>query len=482
MARVLMIGYGPLPGPGLSYCAGPALRTRHLLKALLEAGHTVNLFTLPLPGTEGREAAVPAMGSASYEGLAYQRFTSHRGEFATSALTEQARSLEPEAILGVASYPAYIGAKMATTIPLWADLDGSLMAETQGRCWVEGSDERLMSSWRISQAIARHLDKFSAASRPHLHATLGELAAVGRLNRHTYQYPFGHTLPHAAFSWFDAAGEEGEDEPVLRGPLLPSDAFIILWSGSFKAWCDVTTLTDAVGRLMKEHPALYFVSTGGRLGSGDPEIYRQFQELVEQSPFKNRFHLLGWVPSERLAQIHREADLGINIDGTNYQTMFGSRHRLVAMAGAGLPLATTLGTEFSEWLADGEAAISLPMGDGAAVAEAIAPLIARPERLADLRDRARQIMETDFSIQRTTRALIKWLENPQLAPDNQARIDQSSSPVADLSTVALNGVDEAALMMQRHGVDELLAALSGEQQTSTPPAGGGIWTRFFGSK
>ena len=77
MARVMMIGYGPLPAPGVEVVMAPALRTRHLLKGVLEGGHAVNLFTLPLPGIEEAAGDDHAMVPEQYEGLHYQRFTSH---------------------------------------------------------------------------------------------------------------------------------------------------------------------------------------------------------------------------------------------------------------------------------------------------------------------------------------------------------------------------------------------------------------------
>ena len=83
MSRVMIIGYGPLPAPGMPYTAAVALRTRHLLKPILDAGHTVNLYTLPIPGTEGLEGEISAMVPDNYEGLTFQRFTNHSAEFAS---------------------------------------------------------------------------------------------------------------------------------------------------------------------------------------------------------------------------------------------------------------------------------------------------------------------------------------------------------------------------------------------------------------
>ncbi|HOE95918.1 MAG TPA: glycosyltransferase family 4 protein [Candidatus Sumerlaeota bacterium] len=461
MARVMIIGYGPLPRTGMPYIGAAALRTRHLLKPILDAGHTVNLYTLPIPATEGTEGEVSSMVPDTYEGLTYQRFTNHSAEFAVRMLTEQVRQLEPDALVGVNTYPAYIACLLPTALPVWADLNGYWMAEMQGRCWIEEDDSMLADAWAIERAIVRRCDKFSAVSRPQLHAVLGEMAAVGRLNRHTFDYQFGHHLPNACYRWQVTAGEgSAAGEPLLRGPVVPEDAFVLLWSGGFNVWADVATLVRACDLLMQNHPNVHFVSTGGRIEGVVTRVYDDFVALVEQSPYKDRYHLLGWIESDKLPAIHREADVGLNVDSRNYETMFGARNRINAMAIEGLAVATTIGTEISEWLDDGHAVIAAPMGDPEALAYSIAPWIMDRSQLKVFAQKAKRIMEEDFSYERTTRGLVQWLEAPALAPDNQAKISSRGGRVADLNTVAVNSLEEEALLLARHRLPEIQDALA----------------------
>lgn len=454
MARVMMIGYGPLPQPGQPYISAPALRTRHLLKPVLEAGHTVNLYTLPLPGTEGPEADVAAMVPEQYEGLSFQRFVNHDGGFAIRMLTEQAAEHQPDAIVGINTYPAYVGAMMGTTVPLWADLNGYWMAEMAGRCWVEQDDARLEAAWAVERAICRRLDRFSAVSRPQLHAVLGEMAGLGRLNRHTFDFQFGTHIPNAYYRWDTPIDGDGGsvDAPVLRGPQVPVDAFIVLWSGGFNVWADVPMLVAAMDALMSRHPEVHFVATGGRIEGVDDKTFNEYASLVDASPHKERYHTLGWVPSDQLPRIYREADVGINVDGRNYETMFGARNRLNAMAAEGLALASTVGSEISEWLLDGEALLAAPLGDAPALAEAIERCVTAREETQVLGERARAIMETDFSYTQTTQSLLAWLEAPALAPDNQVKLErlQEGEMLAD---VALNALQRQATLFDHHSAD-----------------------------
>ncbi len=454
MARVMMIGYGPLPQRGLKLFMAPSLRTRHFLHGVLEGGHTVNLFTLPLPGTEGEEGEVAAMKPDQYEGLQYQRFTSHLGEFAIQTLNDMVAELKPDAIVGVNSYPSYVGSMLATTVPLWCDLNGYWMAEMQGRCYVEGDDDRLMSAWAIERSILRRADKFSAVSRPQLHAVLGEMAAIGRLNRHTFTYQFGAHIPNAAHKW--EGPEDENSQPILRGPIVPYDAFVILWSGGFNLWTDIDMLMGAMNELMDRYPQVHFVSTGGQLHGVDTRTYQLFEEAVEASPHKDRYHRLGWVNSEDIPQIYRESDLGINVDGMNYETMFGARNRINAMAAESLAIVTTLGSEISEWLHDGNAALTAEMGNMKSLVDAIEPYVEQREGLRVFSDRAEKIMEEDFSYSRTTRALRAWLENPTLAPDNEAKIKQAGGELSDLKATSINALESQAVLLENHDPRELM--------------------------
>jgi glycosyltransferase involved in cell wall biosynthesis len=459
MGRVMIIGYGPLPRAGLTHMAAAALRTRQFLKPILAAGHTVNLYTLPMPGTEGPDAEVSGMIPDNYEGLTYQRFTNHSGEFAIRMLTEQARQLMPDAILGVNMYPSYVGAMMATTIPLWADLNGSWMAETAGRCWADKDDARLADAWAIERVIVRRLDKYSAVTRAQLQMTVGELASVGRMNQYTFNYQFGHAIPNAAYRWPSAPIGDGEEGPILRGPRVPIDAFIVLWSGGFKLSSDVETLVKTMDILMERYPGVHFVSTGGRTEGSSARTYQHFEDLVQSSPFKDRYHLLGWVDSRKLPRIYREADVGLNVDLANYETMLGARNRLNAMAAEELALATTMGTEISEWLDDAHGAMTAAIGDAEGLAAAIEPWIEQREELVVFANNARKTMEADFTPEHTTRALLAWLRQPRLAPDNEEKIRKTGEGVTDLNAITINPLEEEAFLLMRHRPRELRQAL-----------------------
>ena len=81
--------------------------------------------------------------------------------------------------------------------------------------------------------------------------------------------------------------------------------------------------TDAV---LKAEPRVHFVSTGGAIAGYNTRTYEEFRRRVEGSAHRDRYHLLGWIPAEQLPGIYAEADLGLNLDDANMETLFGARN------------------------------------------------------------------------------------------------------------------------------------------------------------
>lgn len=459
MARVLMIGYGPLPDPESEKNSSACLRTRQFLLGALEGGHTVDLVTLPLPGGPEDPEEEPAFVPDKANGHTYHRFTQHSGEFAIRILNERIHASPPDCMVAVNTYPAYVAAMLASTLPLWADLNGLWMAQMQARCFAEQDDSRLVGGWAIERAVLRRLDKFSAVSRPQLHAVLGAMATVGRFNKFTYQYPFGSHVPIALHELPDAEAESEATSgpPVVRGARVPETSFIILWSGGFNLWTDIETLMAAADTLMERYPEVQFVATGGEVEGVDTTTYERFQEAVAESPHRERYHLLGWIKGRDLRRLYREADVGLNVDGPNYETFFGARTRILSMAAERLTVATSVGTELSEWLEDGRAALTWQMGDPDSLVEAIEPWIEQREQLRKYSERALALIREDFTISQTTKGLRGWLENPSLAPDNQAKLEDSpSQELTDLNAATLNTLEAQSVLLDQYDARSLL--------------------------
>ena len=67
-------------------------------------------------------------------------------------------------------------------------------------------------------------------------------------------------------------------------------------------------------------------------------------------------------------------------------------------------------------------------------------------------------MNADFSVSRTTSSLRQWLEAPALAPDNEAKIQQSAGELEDLNAASVNGLESLAILADNHDLPALLQA------------------------
>ena len=450
MSKLLVVGMGPLLDEGVRHFGGQCLRTWYFVRPLLDDGHTVRLVTLPIYDPDDPERDNAALVRRSYEGFEYQAFTNCDFEFIHHTLANVVLSLVPDALIAVNNLPAWVSARLPACMPLWADLNGYEMAEKQGQAARTGDDSPLMEAWRRESLVCRRADKFSTVSRPQLHALLGELAFVGRLNQHTFHYHFVHHFPNAYHSAFAQPPDENAP-PILRGPVTPPDAFVLLWSGGYNYWTDPRFLFEFLEVTLAASPLIHFVSTGGAIHGYNTQTYAEFQRLVQESPHRERYHLLGWVPAEDLPRIYHEADLGLNVDEPNYETFFGARNRLNNLMAAGVPVLTTYGSEISRTIDEARCGLVCPPGDVAGLAHAVMSMVQAPEQRAKLSERARAFALEEFAPGRLTVPMRDWARRPLLAPDNAVKLRSHPDAVRFLDH-ATNLVEETAAVIDEHDV------------------------------
>ncbi len=94
--------------------------------------------------------------------------------------------------------------------------------------------------------------------------------------------------------------------------------------------------------------------------------------------------MLGWRPWSEMATYYRESNVGINIDALHYETIFGTRTRLVEMIASGLPVVTSLGAELSYLLRDGGVALTFAVGDWQMLGQNLAQMAANPALTCDM--------------------------------------------------------------------------------------------------
>jgi glycosyltransferase involved in cell wall biosynthesis len=457
MSKILAVGTGPLLEKGVKKIGGQCLRTWHFVKPLLDDGHQVSLVTLPIPDRE----KPPEMFRESSEkrkigNFSYISILKENPDFLYPFLSKKIQKENPDCIIGINTHPSGVAARVAGKKPLWSDLNGWAMAEAQICAHLNKDDSLLSHFWKDERDAVRRSDRFSTVTKNQKLALMGELAALGRFNQFTYDYPFADVIENAVNPIF-IRDLPDYDKPGLKGGKVPKNAFIVLWSGGFNTWTDVNLLYKALEGAMKKNERIYFVSTGGRIDGHDEKTYTEFHRILAASPFRKRFILLGWIDAEALLPLYSECDIGINVDAVNYETLFGARNRITNMLATGLPVVTTRGTEISRTIAMENLGNVVPMDDPEGFSAAILELASNRAKTKLISDKARKFARERYSYEFTTALLREWVREPSLSTDNLQKIKKNRKS-ENLLDLWLSSLEKNYALLKDRDVEELLAA------------------------
>lgn len=469
LKKILLVGNSPLPNENEQVRPAAGLRTYQFLKPLSER-FDVRLVTIAMPECykgeimEGEvvndENARPVNGArgVSDDGLAKAigldetskkysqvRF-SKNNPYLKKILQEIHDEFQPEVIIAVNIYPSYVACSLNSHAPLWADLNGWIMAEAQAQAYKMDSNDYLGHYFEMERAVVARADKFSAVSEAESFALLGELGCLGRLNKESFGYKFVEHVPNG-IEWFE--GEEqglklagsrksgwqeesgsSHKQQSVTGDSFPKDAFILLWLGGYNTWVDEFTLFKAVNEAMQKCGKLYFVSTGGEIAGLDNSTFAKFKKMIDGSEYKERFIFLGWVETSEIPALYKRAQAGLNVDRRCVETMTGARNRINEMMKFGLPVITTPGSEIAGEVSRIGAGVVVKSGDHAALSKAIEELYGEwrggggreTVKFKEYGKKGREYIEKYCNYEETLRTLLAWLENPRPAPDRGVRV------------------------------------------------------------
>ena len=445
MKRVLIIGNSPLPEENTSSRPAAGLRTNQFLTPLLKKGgmvvrdkeHAFSAETRPQFKVQLVTIAMPECYDQKIEpkeivkGEHFSHFLVSKDDRSLKGSIQKIHDeFQPEVIIGVNTYPSYIASGLDSLAPLWADLNGWIIAEAQAQASKSESNDYLGHYHKIEQQIIKRADKFSTVSMAQKFALIGELADAGRMNKETFTYEFAHEIPNGTV-FFEDEKEilEGGEVKKLRN--VPEDAFVLLWMGGYNTWVDERTLFKGVEDAMKKCDRLYFVSTGGGIKGLDNKTFASFKKMIEESEFKERFVFLGWVETKAIPYIYKRANAGLNVDRMCVETMTGARNRINEMMKFEVPVITTLGSEISYEAERVNAGIGVPSGRPELLNEAICRMynlwLADKKILKGHGRHGREYIKKECNYDKIQRPLMKWLENPRPAPDQGVDVKFGSS-------------------------------------------------------
>jgi glycosyltransferase involved in cell wall biosynthesis len=418
VSRLLVAGLSPLPFENARMSYGPGIRTWQFAWSLARAGHEVHLLAMRAPGYD--HAAAPEREER--RGVSIERL-SDVAFLDPSRVRQAVRDRRLDAVVGASLYGSAALVPVTRSLPFWADQFGHAMAEAQAKAALEGRNWPVAHTWRLLAPVLRAADRLSVVSDRQRYAAIGELGAVGRLTAETCGYEFTAVIPCALVPLEETPPRlPGLRGSTVRGRLVPEDAFVTLWSGGFNVWGDIETLAHGLETVMSSNARIHFVATGGAIPGLDAGTFDRFRELVRRSPHRDRFHLEGWVPGDRVADYVQEADLAVLADRAIYEGLLGSKNRVLQWMGAGLPVLCNRIGDLGDMVESRGLGLTFSPGDAAAFAERVAWAATHGSELRQMAVRAREVAHGELTFEATTRPLQEWAADPRRAPDAARRV------------------------------------------------------------
>lgn len=420
MTRVLLIGYNPPQIVPNVKIEAAHYRTWQFLQPLLDDGHQVCLCA----GTRDEVARVEDVPAPWCNQFQFCPISFGAGDWPRQ-LQAAHDAFQPDCVVAVNFSHCLYATRLQTSAPIWMEIYGDMLTIMQSYFYRKQSDRGLDTQIAFLREVLRKGDIFSGCGRPQCHMLVGELAMAGRLNRWTFGYEFTRVILPGSPPALNGAGTvaragAGPPRHFLAQQGVADEDFVVLWCGGYNTWTDVETLFGGMEAAMQANRRLHYVSVGASTYSAPDTVYDRLCRLAAASPHAQRYHLLGWRPWSEMADFYRESDVGINIDALHYETIFGTRTRLVEMIAGGLPVVTSLGAELSYLLRDAGAALTFDVGDAAALGDALARMAGSAELTQCMAQAALRYAAHDLSFASTTEPLRQWVAAPVSAPDRRS--------------------------------------------------------------
>ena len=402
MARVLLIGAGPLPQHDPGRLGFPELRTAQLLKAMLRAGHSVQVVLL---GEEDRGPETEAIEGSSASCVVEGVEINAPGWLARVQAAREA--WRPDVVVSAGPYePARAAALTIGDEPLWLDVPGDPFAEAQAKR-ARGEDAEATASMRLAYAAGyARADAFGVISHAQRFALLGQLGLLGRLSPTPDRSPEVQVVPAA----MDFGG-------VPRGEprrWAAEGALTLAVSGGFNTWFDGETLLAGVLLAMEELPELRLITTGGPIPGHHEATWDTFAAGALASPYADRFELCGWIPHSELAKRLGGAQVGVCLDRPGLEPELGTRTRLLLYAWLGMPILATARCELARELAGVRLLHTVEPGSPESLAAGIEHLWREGEEGA-ASSRLQGYLGARATVEQTAAPLLRWLRAPRRA-------------------------------------------------------------------
>ena len=283
-------------------------------------------------------------------------------------------------------------------------------------------------------------DFFLVASERQRDLMFGMLAALGRINPHTYgqDQTFDRLISVVPFGL--PSTPPVAQRPVLKGvhPGIGEDDVVLLWAGGVYEWFDPLSLIEAVAKVDDDRVKLFFMG----MGHPNPDVPKMAMgaraiALAEELGVRDRrvFFNEGWVPYDERAGYLLEADVGVSTHYKHMETTYAFRTRMLDYIWAGLPVLCTEGDTLADLVARHDLGEVVPPDDPAAIELAITKLLDADRRATCSANLA--LLAEELRWERVAEPLVRFCRNPAHAQDLVvARQQQAAAPPAVPEPVA----------------------------------------------
>jgi glycosyltransferase involved in cell wall biosynthesis len=250
---------------------------------------------------------------------------------------------------------------------------------------------------------------------------LGWLTALGRVNH------LGYEKDPSFRKLIDVVPFGVPDDPprhtaqVLKGvyPGIGQDDRVVLWGGGLWQWLDPVICIEAMHLLASSRPdvKLFFLSTS-QVSAVRPQMdaAQRARELSDAYGLTGRqvFFNESWAPYDQRQNYLLEADVGLMAHYPHIETHFSNRTRLLDCVWTGLPIVTTRGDVWGEWVERYDLGRCVER-DAGQIAQAILEVLATPREAYRPRFES---LARQLSVQRAVEPLLRFCAQPAKAPDH----------------------------------------------------------------
>jgi glycosyltransferase involved in cell wall biosynthesis len=165
-------------------------------------------------------------------------------------------------------------------------------------------------------------------------------------------------------------------QPAIRGVHVAVDARLAIWNGGLWDWLDPLTVIEAIALLRQSDPrwALVFLGSERPAGARHMTMHRRARELADARGLvaERAVHFEPeWTPYHERGARLLEADVGVCAHPASAETRFAARTRLLDLLWAGLPVVSSTGDVWSEFIVEERLGAVAPPGDPTAYARAL---------------------------------------------------------------------------------------------------------------